>query len=32
MIGHSFGAATTVEALRHLDRFQWVSQGIMYDI
>ena len=32
MIGHSFGAATTVEILRHADRFQWVGQGIMYDI
>ena len=32
MIGHSFGAATTVEILRHQDRFRWVSQGIMYDI
>jgi platelet-activating factor acetylhydrolase len=32
MIGHSFGAATTVEVLRHQDRFQWVSQGIMYDV
>lgn len=32
MVGHSFGAATTIELLRHEDRFQWVSQGIMYDI
>ena len=32
MIGHSFGAATAVEVLRHQDRFQWVSQGIMYDV
>jgi platelet-activating factor acetylhydrolase len=32
MVGHSFGAATTVEVLRHQERFQWVSQGIMYDI
>lgn len=32
MIGHSFGSATTVEVLRHKDRFQWVSQGIIYDI
>jgi len=32
IIGHSFGAATAVEVLRHQDRFQWVSQGIMYDI
>lgn len=30
-IGHSFGAATCVEILRHQDRFQWVSQGIIYD-
>ncbi|KAK5009887.1 hypothetical protein LTR60_005086, partial [Cryomyces antarcticus] len=32
MLGHSFGAATTVEILRHVDRFRWVSQGIIYDI
>lgn len=32
MLGHSFGAATTVEALRHHDRFRWISQGIIYDI
>jgi hypothetical protein len=32
MIGHSFGAATTVEVLRHQDRFQWISQGIMYGV
>ena len=32
MVGHSFGAATTIEILRLADRFQWVSQGIMYDI
>ena len=32
MVGHSFGAATTVELLRHEDRFQWVTQGIIYDI
>ena len=32
MIGHSFGAATTVEVLRHQDRLQCVSQGIMYDV
>ena len=31
-IGHSFGSATTVEILRHQDRFQWVSQGIIYDM
>ena len=32
MVGHSFGAATTVEVLRHTDRFKYVSQGIVYDI
>ena len=32
MLGHSFGAVTTVEVLRHHDRFAWVSQGIIYDI
>ena len=32
MLGHSFGAATTVEVLRHQDRFQYISQGIIYDI
>ena len=32
MIGHSFGSTTTVEVLRHKDRFQYVSQGIVYDI
>ncbi|TVY76049.1 Platelet-activating factor acetylhydrolase, partial [Lachnellula suecica] len=32
MIGHSFGAATTVEVLRHQDRFQSIGQGIIYDI
>ncbi len=32
MIGHSFGAATTVEVLRHADRFPWVGQGISYDV
>ncbi|KAE8451342.1 hypothetical protein EG329_003971 [Mollisiaceae sp. DMI_Dod_QoI] len=32
MIGHSFGAATTVEILRHRDRFKNVGQGIIYDI
>lgn len=30
--GHSFGAATVVETLRHDDRFTFVSQGIIYDI
>lgn len=32
ILGHSFGAATAVEVLRHADRFQWVGQGIIYDI
>jgi platelet-activating factor acetylhydrolase len=33
MIGHSFGAATTVEVLRHQDdRFRNIGQGIIYDI
>jgi len=27
MLGHSFGAATTVEVLRHKDRFRFVGQG-----
>ncbi|GAB7349613.1 hypothetical protein MBLNU459_g0298t1 [Dothideomycetes sp. NU459] len=30
--GHSFGAATVVDILRHENRFNWVSQGIIYDI
>lgn len=30
--GHSFGAATAVEVLRHDDRFKNVTQGIIYDI
>ena len=32
MCGHSFGAATTVEVLRHDERFNYISQGIIYDI
>lgn len=32
MLGHSFGAATTVEVLRHKHRFQYIGQGIIYDI
>jgi len=32
VLGHSFGAATTVEILRKSKRFDWVSQGIIYDI
>jgi platelet-activating factor acetylhydrolase len=31
MLGHSFGAATTIEVLRHSDRFPHISQGILYD-
>jgi platelet-activating factor acetylhydrolase len=30
--GHSFGAATVVDMLRHESRFNWVAQGIIYDI
>lgn len=30
--GHSFGAATVVDMLRNDERFNWVSQGIIYDI
>jgi len=30
--GHSFGAATVTEMLRHDDRFNYISQGIIYDI
>lgn len=30
--GHSFGAATCVEILRHDTRFNYISQGIIYDI
>ncbi|KAJ9646328.1 hypothetical protein H2201_007873 [Coniosporium apollinis] len=32
VLGHSFGAATTVEILRNADRFQYVGQGVIYDI
>jgi platelet-activating factor acetylhydrolase len=32
MLGHSFGAATTVNVLRNPERFDWVKQGVMYDI
>lgn len=32
VLGHSFGAATTIEVLRKSKRFDWVSQGIIYDI
>jgi len=30
--GHSFGAATVVEVLRHTERFTNVQAGIIYDI
>lgn len=30
--GHSFGAATAVEMLRHTERFNYINQGIIYDI
>lgn len=32
LLGHSFGAATTVQALRTPGRFKWVTQGVIYDI
>jgi len=32
MLGHSFGAATTVEDLRNQECFQSIGQGIIYDI
>lgn len=32
IIGHSFGATTTVEALRQKERFNYFTQGIVYDI
>lgn len=32
LLGHSFGAATTVEALRQPERFYWVNQAVIYDI
>ncbi|KAF4553908.1 Platelet-activating factor acetylhydrolase-like protein 3 [Elsinoe fawcettii] len=32
VLGHSFGAATTVELLRHRDRFPYLTQGIILDI
>lgn len=31
-LGHSFGAATIVEMLRHEDRFKFFTQGIILDI
>jgi platelet-activating factor acetylhydrolase len=30
--GHSFGAATVTEMLRTCDRYDYISQGIIYDI
>lgn len=32
MAGHSFGAATVVEVLRHTNRFTNVQAGVIYDI
>lgn len=32
MVGHSFGGATTVEVLRRAERFNFISQGIVYDL
>ena len=32
MVGHSFGAATTIEILRDATRFHWVGQSIIYDL
>lgn len=32
MLGHSFGAAATIEVLREKKRFRWVTQAIIYDI
>lgn len=32
MLGHSFGAAATVEVLRQREQFSWVKQAIIYDI
>ncbi|KAF2758747.1 hypothetical protein EJ05DRAFT_485839 [Pseudovirgaria hyperparasitica] len=32
MVGHSFGAATTIEILRNRTKMNWVSQGIILDI
>lgn len=30
--GHSFGAATVTDIMRNPRRFDWISQGIIYDI
>jgi len=32
MVGHSFGATTTVEILRQAEKFKYIAQGIVYDI
>ena len=32
MMGHSFGAATTINVLRNSTTFSWITQGIIYDI
>ncbi|KIW69961.1 hypothetical protein PV04_02273 [Phialophora macrospora] len=32
MVGHSFGATTTIEVLRQKHRFSYVTQGILYDV
>lgn len=32
LLGHSFGSATTVEAIRQPKRFYWISQAVIYDI
>jgi platelet-activating factor acetylhydrolase len=32
MLGHSFGATTTIEVLRSAQGFNYIGQGIIYDI
>jgi platelet-activating factor acetylhydrolase len=32
MVGHSFGATTTIEVLRQKKRFDHITQGIIYDV
>ncbi|KAK5215674.1 hypothetical protein LTR72_011284 [Exophiala xenobiotica] len=32
MVGHSFGGTTNVSLLRHGDKFNYITQGIVYDI
>ncbi|KAG9242444.1 platelet-activating factor acetylhydrolase, isoform II-domain-containing protein [Calycina marina] len=32
MLGHSFGGATTIEVLRYKNRFNFIGQGIIYDV